>query len=81
MKKNNEVLTFMIKIFVFGTKVTKQKRVTDEVTNEKKRIRYSAFLGCNNEKLEKILIITYEKVNGIWLISNYENVYEKKLSN
>ena len=52
--KNNEVLTFMIKIFVFGTKVTKQKRVTDEVTNEKKRIRYSAFLGCNNEKLENV---------------------------
>ena len=52
--KNNEVLIFMLKIFVFGTKVTKQKRVTDEVTNEKKRIRYSAFLGCNKEKLENV---------------------------
>ena len=54
LRKNKDVLVFMLKIFVFGTKVTKQKRVTDEVTNEKKRIRYSAFLGCNNEKLENV---------------------------
>ena len=54
-RKNNEVLVFMLRLFVFGTKVTKQKRVTDEVTNEKTRIRYSAFLGCNNEKLENVI--------------------------
>lgn len=53
-ENHNEVMLFMLKIFVFGTKVTKQKRVTDEVTKEKKRIRYSAFLGCNNEQLESI---------------------------
>lgn len=53
-RKNSEVLVFMLRVFVFGTKVIKQKRVTDEVTNEKTRIRYSAFLGCNNEKLENV---------------------------
>ncbi len=54
LRKNKEVLVFMLRVFVFGTKVTKQKRVTDEATNEKKRVRYSAFLGCNNEKLENV---------------------------
>lgn len=54
LRKNKEVLIFMLKLFVFGTRVTKQKRVTDETTNEKKRIRYSAFLGCNNEVLENV---------------------------
>ena len=44
----------MLRLFVFGTKVTKQKRVTDGITNEKKRVRYSVFLGCNNEKLENV---------------------------
>ena len=51
--KNSEVITFMLRLFVFGTKVIKQKRVTDEKTNEKKRIRYFAFLDCNGEKLDR----------------------------
>lgn len=37
--------------------------------------------GSNIDKIQKILIITYENINNNWLISNYENVYEKKLSN
>lgn len=54
LRKHKEVIIFMLRLFVFGTKVTKQKRVTDEVTNEKKRVRYSAFLSCSNEKLVAI---------------------------
>lgn len=52
LKSHNEVIAFMLKLFVFGTEVIKQKRITDEVTNEKKRIRYSAFFSCSNEKLD-----------------------------
>ena len=51
LRKHREIILFMLKLFVFGTKVTKQKRITDELTNEKKRVRYSAFLSCSNEKL------------------------------
>ncbi len=55
LRKNKEIVIFMIKIFTFGTKVIKQKRVSDEKTNEKKRVRYSAYFGCNNEKLENVI--------------------------
>lgn len=51
LRSHREVIVFMLRLFVFGTKVIKQKRVTDEVTNEKKRIRYSAFFSCSNENL------------------------------
>ncbi len=51
LRGHREVIAFMLRLFVFGTKVTKQKRITDEKTNEKKRIRYSAFLSCSNEIL------------------------------
>ena len=54
LRKHKEIIIFMIKIFAFGTKVTKQKRVINEETKEKTRVRYSAYLGCNNEKLENI---------------------------
>lgn len=54
LRKNKEIIIFMIKIFAFGTKVTKQKRVINEETKEKTRVRYSAYLGCNNEKLENV---------------------------
>lgn len=37
--------------------------------------------GSNLEKKEQISIITYEKVNNEWLISNIEKVLERKLSN
>lgn len=36
--------------------------------------------GSNLEKIEQILLITYQKVNDKWLISAYEKIYEKKLS-
>ena len=51
LRSHREVIILMFKLFVFGTRVTKQKRIIDEATNEKKRVRYSAYLGCDNEKL------------------------------
>ena len=51
LKENREIIEFVYKLFVFGTKTTLQKRITDEFSNEKKRVRYSAYLDCNNEKL------------------------------
>ncbi len=53
LDNNREIILFMYDMFVFGTRVVKQKRVTDEVTSEKKRIRYFAFLDCNGEKLDR----------------------------
>lgn len=35
--------------------------------------------GSNLNKLELILLVTYIKENGDWLINEYEKVYEKKL--
>lgn len=35
--------------------------------------------GSNLEKVEQVIILTYEKSNNNWLISKYEKVYEKKL--
>ena len=37
--------------------------------------------GSNLEKIQEILLLSYEKVNDKWLISSYEKIYEKKLSN
>ena len=54
LKSHREVIAFMLKLFIFGTEVIKQKRITDEVTNEKKRVRYSAFMSCSNENLVAI---------------------------
>ncbi len=51
LRNHKEVIVFMLKLFIFGTEVIKQKRITNEATNEKKRVRYSAFLSCSNEKL------------------------------
>lgn len=36
--------------------------------------------GSNLEKIQKILLLTYENVNGKWLISSYDKIYERKLS-
>jgi len=36
--------------------------------------------GSNLQKIRQILIITYEKVNDKWLISDIERMYENKLS-
>ena len=37
--------------------------------------------GSNLEKLNEINIITFEKIEDKWLISNIEKVFEQKLSN
>lgn len=36
--------------------------------------------GSNLNKVQKILLITYKKINDKWLISSYDEIYEKKLS-
>ena len=36
--------------------------------------------GSNLEKIQKIILLTYENVNGKWLISAYDKIYERKLS-
>lgn len=36
--------------------------------------------GSNLEKYEEVFIITYNKIDNNWLISNIDKVYEKKLS-
>lgn len=45
-----------------------------------KMVNKNIVSGNNLEKIEKVLIITYEKVKSRWLISNYESIYERKLS-
>lgn len=37
--------------------------------------------GSNLEKIQQILLLTYQKVNEKWLISSYEKIFEKKMSN
>ena len=37
--------------------------------------------GSNSIRVSQIIIISYERVDGKWLISAYDKVYEKKLSN
>lgn len=36
--------------------------------------------GSNLEKVEIVVILTFDKIDNNWLISNYEKVYEKKLN-
>lgn len=36
--------------------------------------------GSNLEKIQKIVLLTYEKLNDKWLISSYDKIYERKLS-
>lgn len=45
-----------------------------------KKVNNVIISGSNLEKVEQVIILTYQKVNNSWLISNYEKVYEKKLS-
>lgn len=37
--------------------------------------------GSNLKKIEEIICLTYNKINENWLISGYEKLYSKKLSN
>ena len=37
--------------------------------------------GSNLYKVEQIILLSYEKINGIWLIGSYDKIYEKKLGN
>ena len=36
--------------------------------------------GSNLIKLEEVFLLTYEKVGNRWLITRYDKIYEKKLS-
>ncbi|MBR2876305.1 MAG: hypothetical protein IKC01_04135 [Clostridia bacterium] len=67
LEENKEIVEFAYKLFVFGTKTILQKRVTDEITKEKKRIRYAAYLDCNDEKLvaESEYIDYYDDIEGV----------------
>lgn len=37
--------------------------------------------GSNQVRVQQILLLSFQKIGDKWLISNYEKVYEKKLSN
>ena len=60
-----EKLKFRVTINCFS-----YKKVNDEIVS-----------GSNLEKVERIVILSYEKINNQWLISDYDKIYEKKLSN
>lgn len=45
-----------------------------------KKVNNVIVSGSNLEKVEQVIILTYEKIKDKWLISNYEKVYEKKIS-
>ena len=49
--------------------VLKAKTVNNEIVS-----------GSNLQKIQQILLLTYEKVGDKWLIRSYEKIYEKKLS-
>ena len=36
--------------------------------------------GSNLEKIQQIILLSFRNVNGKWLISSYEKIFEKKLS-
>lgn len=61
---NNEVLKFRITIYCFDYKMSNSVIVS----------------GSNLQKSEEVFIITYNKIDNNWLISNIDKVYEKKLS-
>jgi len=65
------------------TEYTKEKlkfRVTINCFSYK-TVNNKIVSGSNLEKIQKIILLTYEKKNDKWLISFYDIVYEKKLSN
>lgn len=45
-----------------------------------RQINNEVIIGSNIEKVEEVLILTYEYIDDKWLISNYEKVYQKKLN-
>ena len=61
---NKEKLKFRVTINCFS-----YKKVDNQIVS-----------GSNLEKVERIILLSYEKVNGKWLISDYDKIYEKKLS-
>ena len=61
---SKEKLTFRVTINCFSYKTVNNQIVS----------------GSNLEKIQKILLLTYENVNGKWLISTYDKIYERKLS-
>lgn len=61
---NKEKLKFRVTINCFS-----YKTINNEIVS-----------GSNLEKMQKIIILTYEKTNDKWLISSYDKVYERKLS-
>lgn len=62
---NKDILKFRVNINCFNYKIMDGKIVS----------------GNNIDRLEQILIITYQKINDKWLISSCDKIYEKKLSN
>lgn len=63
------------------TEFTKDKlkfRITVNCFNYK-RSNDTIVSGSNLEKVEQVIILTYEKHNNDWLISKYEKAYEKRL--
>ena len=61
---NKEKLKFRVTINCFS-----YKTINNEIVS-----------GSNLEKVEKIILLTYEKINNKWLISSYDKLYERKLS-
>ena len=49
--------------------------------HEYKMINDKIVSGNKYWKLEQIILLSYEKVGNNWLISDYDKIYEKKLSN
>lgn len=63
------------------TEFSKEKlkfRITVNCFNYKKS-NDTIVSGSNLEKVEQVIILTYENHNEDWLISRYEKVYEKRL--
>lgn len=63
------------------TEFSKEKlkfRITVNCFNYKKS-NDTIVSGSNLEKVEQVIILTYENHNNNWLISKYEKVYEKRL--
>lgn len=62
---NKEKLKLRLTINCFSYKIANDKIVS----------------GNNLEKIKRIILLTYEKVNNKWFISDCDKIYEKKLSN
>lgn len=58
-------LKFRIVINCFSYKISNNKIVS----------------GSNLEKIQKIILLSYEKKDEKWLINSYEKIYEKKMCN